>query len=331
MTKSKIVSLAGIIFVMVIWGLSFLSIKVAVQVFAPMTLALLRFIIASLLLITILKIREPGSRLAKKDVPRLAVSGIVGITAYFFFENNGIKLTTAATASIIIATIPMLTVLSDFIFCGNRLTWPKFIGVTLSFWGVYLIVSGSGQFSFKSEYFVGNLYMLGAAVAWVIYSLVTRPLGDRYSKLAITTYQTLFGTLAIIPFTFFEKNNWQMVNLTLVLNIFFLGVLCSALGYYIYVTSIDELGVSISSLFINLIPVVTVIGSYFILGEKITPAQLMGGGVIIMAVYLAELNLKGIFGNVLQHLFLRRALPTKLGGQHTGENKSGTEALPESE
>lgn len=330
MTKSRVVPLAEILFVMVVWGLSFLSIKVAVQVFAPMSLALSRFVIASVILITILKIREPGTRLDKKDMPRLALSGIVGITVYFFFENNGIKLTTASTASIIIATIPILTLLSDYIFCGNRLTWPKLIGVMLSFWGVYLTVSGSGQFSFRSEYFVGNLHMLGAAVAWVVYSLVTRPLGVRYSKLAITTYQTLYGTLAIFPFTLFERNNWNMVDGTVILNIFFLGIFGSALGYYIYVNAMEELGVSISSLFLNLIPVVTVIGSYFFLGEKITPAQMLGGGVIILAVYLAELNLKGIFGNVLQNLRFHRVVPAKLRGQHAGENKSGANSLPES-
>lgn len=319
----------AIIFVMIIWGLSFLSIKVAIQALAPMSLALSRFIIASGILIIILKIREPGTVLAGKDLPRMAVSGIVGITVYFFFENNGIKMTTASTASIIIASIPVLTVLADYIFCGSRLTFAKISGVVLSFWGVYLIVRDSGQLSFKSEYFIGNMMMLGAAVAWVVYSLVTRPLGGKYSRLAITTYQTLLGTLAILPFTFFESNNWSMVNGKVIANIVFLGVFCSALGYYVYVYAIGELGVSVSSLFINMIPVVTVIASYFILGEKITPAQLIGGGVIILAVYLAELDFKAVFGDVGKHLFPHRFMPAKLGGQHAGKDKSGADTLAE--
>jgi len=290
MSKTRIVPFIAISFVMVVWGLSFLSIKVSVAVFSPMSLALGRFIIASLLLAVILRVREPESRLNRKDIPVMAVSGIVGITVYFFFENNGVKMTTASTASIIIGTIPVLTVLSDYIFCGNRITWAKAAGVAMSFTGVYLIVRDSGQLSFESQYFVGNLLMLGAACSWVVYSLFTRPLGQRYSRLAITTYQTLFGTLAIFPFALFETNNWSLVTGTIVFNVLFQGIFCSALGYFMYVYAIGELGVSTSSLFINLIPLVTVVSSYFILGEKITPAQLTGGAVIIAAVYLADIN-----------------------------------------
>lgn len=275
---------------MILWGMSFLSIKVTVAVLSPMGLALTRFIIASVILIVLLKILEPSAKLAKNDILRMAISGIVGITIYFFFENNGVKYTTASTASIIIAAIPALTVISDFIFFDNRLTPAKIAGVALSFFGVYLIVRNSGQLSFASEYFKGNLFMMGAACAWVVYSLVTRPLAERYSKLAITTYQTLFGTLAILPFAFLENNKWSLVDGKILMNIVFLGVFCSALGYYIYVSSIDKLGVDVVSLFINFIPVVTVVSSYFILGEKITPAQALGGAIIIFAVSLPDIE-----------------------------------------
>ena len=290
MSRNRIIPFAAISFVMFVWGLSFLSIKVSVVILAPMTLALSRFVIASVILVMLLKIREPGAALNRKDIPLMAISGIVGITVYFFFENNGVKLTTASTASIIIGTIPVLTVLSDFVFCGNRITWPKALGVMLSFFGIYLIFKDRGQLSFASEYFVGNLSMIGAAVSWVAYSLLTRPLGERYSKLAVTTYQTLFATLAIFPFVFLETNKWSMVNWVVVGNVLFLGVFCSAIGYYFYVYAMGELGVGISSLFINLIPVVTVIASYFILGESITSTQLLGGGLVILAVYLADMS-----------------------------------------
>lgn len=288
--KNKAVSYAAITFVMIIWGLSFLSIKVTVQAIGPMTMALARFIIASVLLLVILKIREPATKLKLSDVPLMGLSGIVGITIYFFFENNGVKLTTASTASIIIATIPILTVLADFLLCGNRISAAKLAGVFLSFAGVYLIVRDSGKMDFSSDYFVGNLLMLGAAFSWVVYNLTTRLLGERYSRLAITTYQTFLGTIAIIPFVFFEKISWAAVNGLIIANILFLGVFCSAAGYFLYVYTIGELGVSITSIFINLIPVVTVIGSYFILGEKITSTQIIGGGIIIAAVYIADIT-----------------------------------------
>lgn len=290
MKNSRIFPYVAITFVMIIWGLSFLSIKVTVNVMGPMSLALSRFIIASLLLWAMLKYNEPDTVLEKRDVPLMALSGIFGITIYFFFENNGVNLTTASTASIIIATIPMMTVLADYIFCGNKISLPQIAGVILSFTGVYFIVRESGGLALSSEHFTGNLYMLGAALAWVVYNLTTRPLGTRYSRLAITTYQTLFGTAAIIPFVFFERPDLSLMNGVIAANILFLGVLCSAAGYLCYVYSIGELGVSITSLFINLIPIITVIASYFILDEKITSTQMLGGGIIVAAVYLADIN-----------------------------------------
>ena len=290
MSKNRTIPFLVIGFVMAIWGVSFLSIKVTVAILSPMTLALSRFVIASVILIILLKIREPDAHLHKSDIPRMAVSGIVGISVYFYFENNGVKFTSASTASIIIATIPAFTVISDWLFCGNRLNWARMLGVVLSFLGVYLIVRDSGQLNFASQYFVGNLFMIGAALAWVVYSLVTRPLGQNYSRLAITTYQTLFGTLAIFPFALLETNKWALVDGTVIANIVFLGVFCSAFGYYGYVYAIGKLGVDMASLFINFIPVVTVVSSYFILGEKITPTQMLGGGIIISAVYLADLG-----------------------------------------
>lgn len=304
MTNSRIFPYAAITFVMIIWGLSFLSIKVTVDVIGPMSLALSRFVIASLLLWAMLKYKEPGTELKKQDIPLMALSGIVGITIYFFFENNGVNLTTASSASIIIATIPMFTALADYIFCGNKISLPQILGIILSFTGVYLIVGESGELTLASKNFTGNLFMLGAAFSWVVYNLTTRPLGQRYSRLAITTYQTLFGTAAIIPFVFFENPDLGLLNGVVVANIFFLGVFCSAAGYLFYVYSIGKLGVSITSLFINLIPIITVIASYFILDEKITSTQMLGGGIIVAAVYVADINqwFRRVSGNQSQNV-----------------------------
>lgn len=131
MQKNRLLSILMISFVMILWGMSFLSIKVTVAVLSPMGLALTRFVIASVILMVLLKILEPRAKLAKNDIVRMSVSGMVGITIYFFFENNGVKYTTASTASIIIAVIPALTVISDFVFFGNRLTLAKIVGVLL--------------------------------------------------------------------------------------------------------------------------------------------------------------------------------------------------------
>ncbi len=276
---------AAVLTAVLVWGLSFLSIKITVAVFPPMTLALLRFIMASVLLFGVLKLREPETKLDFKDLPLFIPAGVIGITLYFFFENNGVKIITASAASIIIATIPILTLVADALILKNRLTGKKIISVFLSMIGVCLVVGVDIRWSDSG---LGYLMMLGAAISWVIYTIITKPLFKKYSQLAIVFYQTVIGTIALIPFALLEKTDWNQVSITIVLNLFFLGVCCSALGYYVYAYALDKLGANLSALFLNFIPVVAVVASCFILKERLSFLQILGGVIVISAVTIVN-------------------------------------------
>ena len=86
-----------------------------------------------------------------------------------------------------------------------------------------------------------------------------------------------------------EAPQWRAPGLASVLNIVFLGLFCSALGYWLYIATLEILGPGRASLYLNLIPVVSVVAAYFLLGERLGLAQLAGGGAAIVGVYLATL------------------------------------------
>jgi len=109
--------------VAVIWGLTFLSTKVAVREMGPMSLALSRFVIAVVTLIPIVAATKTSLRIERRDILRLAAAGFLGITLYFLFENNGIMRLSASESSIIVGTIPVLTLLIE-IFVYKRKTRP---------------------------------------------------------------------------------------------------------------------------------------------------------------------------------------------------------------
>ncbi|MDU2064679.1 MAG: DMT family transporter [Sporomusaceae bacterium] len=287
---SRLMGLSAILCTVALWGLSFISIKVTVAVIPPMTLALFRFSIASVILLFLLKKMEPGTNLSRKDIPLMILSGLLGVAVFNNFQNIGIKMTTASAASMIIAAIPILTVLGEFLVFKTRLSWIKIISVILSIVGVYCIVASSQQTS--QEDFLGDLFMLGAAVAWVVYTLITRPLSSKYSQLAVVTYQIFFGTLALIPFAFFETWEWNFIDSSIILHLIYLGVFCSALANYLYVYAMALLGVSSVSLFINLIPVISAIGGFTILHEPMSKVQILGGTVILFSVYIANFNIR---------------------------------------
>ncbi|MFZ5967747.1 MAG: DMT family transporter [Bacillota bacterium] len=290
MEKNRYYPLAAVLLAVILWGLSFLSIKVTLIVLPPMTQAFIRFSIASLVLYVLLKYNEPGVKLDKKDLPMTLLAGVLGITLYFYFENNGVKLISASSASMIVATVPILTLIGDFIVFKSPLTKKKIISVILSVIGVYFIVgAGSNGQQSESTWF-GYLMMFGATIAWVVYTIMTKSLFNKYSELVIVYYQTIFGTVALLPFAIFEKTNWSAVTDSIVLNLVFLGVFCSALANYFYVYAMEKIGVSICSLLMNFVPVVTVIASYFILKESIALSQLLGGLLVITAVYICNLE-----------------------------------------
>jgi drug/metabolite transporter (DMT)-like permease len=284
---------------MLFWGFSFISIKISVAVFPPMTLGALRFAIALVFLFFFKKKIAPNERAAGKDLLLLACVGLTGVTFYFFCENNGVLLIPASEASIIIGAIPVITMVAETvkerIFSRQKESGhvlEKVIlpgtGALISLIGVALVAGVSFALSGTA---LGYLYMAGACVCWVCYCFLTPPLFSRHSRIFIVFWQSLAGFLGFLPFAFFEvSGNIQemlMPGIEIWGHVIFLGICCSALGYWFYAQSLEVLGVGTTSLFINFIPVISAIGSFFVLNERLQPLQWLGAALVLAGVYLA--------------------------------------------
>jgi drug/metabolite transporter (DMT)-like permease len=292
-------ALAAIIACVLFWGFSFISIKVAITVFPPMTLGLFRFVLALAFLFFIKRKLAPEEPLRLRDIPLLGGAGITGVTLYFFCENNGVSLVTASEASIITGAIPVLTMTAEWI--GGRLslipstgtcparTYPvrisggRWLGAAISMAGVWMVAGVSFALSGSLR---GYVYMGGAALSWVAYCFLTRPLFTRCSRIYIVFWQSVFGAAGFLPFALTEYSQWGRPDLPVLLHLVFLGICCSALGYWFYARSLEVLGVAVSSVFINFIPVVTVIGGFFLLGERLTALQWLGAALVVSGVCL---------------------------------------------
>jgi drug/metabolite transporter (DMT)-like permease len=301
-------ALAAIIACVLFWGFSFISIKVTVAVFPPMSLGMLRFAIALVFLYFIKLKLAPAEKLRIKDVPLLFAAGLIGVTFYFFFENNGISLVSASEASIAIGSIPVLSLIADWLVeaiadrkhnraahedtsSAGQKTPPKrlrqWIGCLVSISGVWLVAGVSIAISGSV---LGYVYMAGAALSWVVYSFLTRSLFNRCSRIYIVFWQSVAGFICFIPFAASEFQNWGRASPDVIIHLAFLGVCCSALGYLFYVSALENLGVSVCAVFINLIPVVTVIAGFFMLGDRLSGLQWFGAALVIAGVYLSMLE-----------------------------------------
>lgn len=277
--------------VILFWGISYVSIKVTVIEIPPITMALIRFVIASLMLGIIIRRVEPQTTLAKSDLPKMVLGGIFGITIYFIFENIGVKFTTATNASLIVTIVPIIAIMLDVLFFHSRLSFMKLLGVIIAVWGAYLAVTANGKVELNSAHFLGNILMICAMLSWAFFTLINKSLQKKYSGLFLTTYQTIFGTLCFIPLSLFEYKEWKLFSLTALGNILFLAVFCSVAGYLLYTYALRRLDVALTTIYLNLIPVVGVLSGYLILKETVLPIQLVGGLITLFAIVIINFEL----------------------------------------
>lgn len=270
------------------WGLSFLNTKIALQALEPMTLAFFRFLLALCLVGIVGVVSKKDFRINRKDIKYFLLAGGVGITVYFYFENNGVKYIDPAAASMILAALPIATIFAESIFDQRQLNRKMIISGIISLIGVLVIISSdlSLEGLLAGEGLIGYLMMFAAIGAWIVYSLSTKILFDKYPQFTIVFYQFLFGTILAIPFILIENNNFELVTSTTVFNIILLGVFSSGIGFFAYNYAMKHLGVSKSSLFINFIPLVTIIASYFYYGSLIGIKQIIGGLLIVSSVLM---------------------------------------------
>ncbi|MDY0235342.1 MAG: DMT family transporter [Gudongella sp.] len=286
MDKKKVKAVLLLLFTVMMYGLSFVSIKISMVVFPPISMAFYRFLIACFVLYPILQRLSPGEKLKKKNIPLMAISGILGITLYFYLENNGVLRISSNDASIIIAMIPIAAAIAESIFLKKKLSLISLLAIFTSIFGIYMIIGGK----LDGGSALGYLYMIGAILAFTAFLIITKPLFNLYSDIAVTFYQGLFGTIAFIPFLLFEKVRWELLTPTILFHFLFLAIGCSALGNYFYLYALNNLSVATAAIFMNLIPVFTFIFSYFIFGDTLSLPQLVGAMVVIISVSIVTIQ-----------------------------------------
>ena len=274
--------MAMLVFVNVMWGLSFIFSKTALsEGMPPMTLAFLRYLITAGLMLPLCLKLEHGVRLYEW-VPRAFATTLLGITVYFFFEHSGLQRTTASAASLIVSLVPMMTLLFRVCFCRERISLTRWMAVVLSLVGAYLVIVTGSEVGGSS--LTGNLLMVGASLCWTGYILTTPKLLESCSSLRVSTWQALAAVVTLAPFALAERGQWVCVSPVAWLCIVLLAAVCSALCYVLYnlaMRVVDSLTVSLS---INLNPITACVAGALLLGEQLTGMQLAGGILIVLSM-----------------------------------------------
>ena len=286
----------------VFWGVSFIMTKELFLTEEHMTVTILialRLAIATLVTLPTLAIagklqpirRGPGKGLAallRGDLKWFLLLAFCEPFIYHLCETSGVQLVSGSLASVIIATIPLFVPFGVWAAYRKRPGAAVVVGVALSLVGVALMLIGGDGLSGNAK---GMLFLSGAVVIAVVYTLLLVKIVDRYNPLVITTWQNLIGLIYFTPLMLaldaqqLVQLSWspRMLGLLLVL-----GICCSTLAYSFYNHGVHRLGAAEACVFNNTIPIFSLIAAVAIGQEGFSWMKLLGIVVVISGVVISQ-------------------------------------------
>ncbi|MBO4997059.1 MAG: DMT family transporter [Lachnospira sp.] len=294
MENSKSAGHMAALFTIIIWGTTFISTKVLLTDFKPVEILYFRFVMGFIALLLVCPHRI--KRVGRKQEMTFVLAGLCGICLYYLLENVALTYTMASNVGVIISVAPFFTAILSRLFLKSegKLRANFFIGFVVAMIGVALISFNGSRMEMNP---VGDILAVLAAFVWACYSILTRKISSFGYPVILTTRRTFFyGILFMIPALFlfdFEIDLERFGDMVHLLNILYLGLGASALCFVTWNLAVKVLGAVKTSIYIYMVPVITVVTSVLILKETVMSVSVMGTILAVVGLFLSEYNGKG--------------------------------------
>ncbi len=271
---------------MLIWGANIVSVKVAVRVILPLGFGFLRYLLAGVILLVLLRAQEGSIGLRRADAPALALAAVVGIGLNQVGFLLGIRLISASLAAIILATTPLLTAGMAALWAHEPLRWRTLLALTISLAGVIVAIA-TGSTRLDASWLGGALIGGAALMLGLGAILAKRPLRAATS-LRVTTWMVLCGGLALLPVGLpaLLATPRAAVTPTIVAATAFTVLGSTVLGQLAWNYAIKHLGATRTATYTYLQPLVGLGVAGVVLGERLHALQVLGGAVVVVGLVL---------------------------------------------
>jgi drug/metabolite transporter (DMT)-like permease len=289
LTSRKPIRYLLILLAIIFWGTSFVATKTLLLEIKPVTIIILRLLIASVLLTTIAISTKRNFSINLKSHGWIFILALVAVF-HLWIQVTGLQFTTAANTGWIIGTAPIFMAIMGLFFFKEKITLLGFLGIVLAIFGL-LILFGKGDITniglIENK---GDLLVLGSAFTWGVYSTVNKKISLTYSPLMTILYLFLMMTVIIIPFNLNSETIASVVHLSRTgwLLVLFLGLFCSGVAYVIWAQALRDMESAKVGAFLYLEPLVTVAAAGFFLNEEITLLMVLSGLLITIGVFLVN-------------------------------------------
>ncbi len=292
--KSSAIVYIALLTTVLLWGSAFPVIKIVLMSMPSSAYMFLRFGAAGLVFL-ILLYKKKSIKMEFKKHLKLFTVAFFEPGLYFMFETAGIQRTSASSAAIIIGAVPAAVALFAAVFLKEKIGSKSWAGIILSISGIIILTMFDKSSSIaRSATFAGNILTSLAVISAACYMVTVRKIAPDFSALEITSWQIIYGALIFLPFFLkdFTSIKWESITPLSIQALVFLVIFPTLIACLCYNFALTRIAASKASMFLNGIPICSVITSAIILKESISLAQIAGGIVIISGVTLANLDNK---------------------------------------
>ncbi|WP_108124127.1 DMT family transporter [Saccharospirillum mangrovi] len=277
----------ALLLAMLMWGTSFIALKLAVTELAPMIVIFLRMCVGALTFLVVWPWLRHGFNYQKGDWKLLGGMALFEPCLYFIFEAQALKYTSAGQAGMITAMLPLMVAVAAFFLLKERTLLRQWIGFGVAVVGVVAMTLAGNDNDQAPNAILGNVLELLAMVAAVGYTLAVKQLTRRYSAFFITAFQACVGAVFFFPLAL--MSDWpQQISLTTFGIIVYLGLVATLGAYGLYNYSLTYLKASVSASYTNLLPAFTLMFSMLLLGERVNLWQWLAIGLVFFGVFLSQ-------------------------------------------
>lgn len=287
----KLISLPtlALLMAMILWSSSFIALKISFRAYDPMFVIFGRMLVASLCFLLVGKRLARSLKYRRGDYKLILFMAFCEPCLYFIFEAKAVENTTASQAGVITAMLPVLVMMAAAIFLKEKVTKKAWAGATIAVAGVLWLTAESSPSSDAPNPVLGNFLEFLAMVCATGYTISLKALTDRYSPFFLTAIQALIGSVFYFPLLFFPSNVVPSTfEMGPAMAILYLGAVITLGAYGLYNYGIKYVPANRGAMYVNLIPIFSVILGWLVLDERFTLYQFFAGILILSGVYLSQ-------------------------------------------
>lgn len=263
--------------------------KYGLAIIEPFTFAFYRFVLASVVLLALTRLRRYKLAIEKRDYPHILFLGVLIIPFNQMLFLLGQSLTAAGHGAFLFATTPIVIFILALLHLRERFRWRRLVGVTMALAGVAAIML-SGAVDVGREYFWGDAIILVSVLAWAYYTVLGKPLVQKYGALRMTAYALTTGTVLYFPFGLYRAIRFDYSSATIAAwgAVAYMAIGLSLVVYVLWYWVLKYMEASRIAVFHNIQPVIATVVGCLWLGEQLGRTFVIGGLAVLAGLIVAE-------------------------------------------